>query len=44
LWRFFALASSDYMATAGTLKLAGSEISQSFSVPMLDNAMFEGAE
>jgi hypothetical protein len=39
-----ATAGSDYTATAGTLDYADGVTSQSFSVPILDDSLFEGDE
>lgn len=39
-----AIAGQDYQATAGTLDFADGETSQSFSVAVLDDALYEGDE
>jgi hypothetical protein len=39
-----AVAGSDYMTSAGTLEFADGVVSQSFSVPILDDTSYEGDE
>jgi Zn-dependent metalloprotease/phosphatidylethanolamine-binding protein (PEBP) family uncharacterized protein len=39
-----ALAGSDYVTTSGTLSFAGGEASQTFIVPIIDDAQIEGSE
>ncbi|HEX8070054.1 MAG TPA: Calx-beta domain-containing protein [Pyrinomonadaceae bacterium] len=39
-----ATAGSDYTATAGTLTFAAGELSKTFTVPLIDDSVFEGNE